>query len=241
MTVGVYVNTPRPRGRTTCILWPPDLPSLPIRPELRTTSGPWVSARSQPRTLLALPLNRWLSPALQRSFTAWCTTLRVVAAWAGSARLLDSRGNQHVRERRQHPAKPHGPARHRLLGVHRRRLAHVRACCSRRGYRHLGDRVGHRFALWQSACRREGQVRGTGCSWRGVPDRRRDVPRELLQHSGRPPFMSRLAEVSVGRKWAVGATVMVLLAGVTGAVIVAEHTSTTSAGRSAVEVSSPTP
>ena len=53
--------------------------------------------------------------------------------------------------------------------------------------------------------------------------------------------MSRLAEVSVRRKWALGATVMVLLGGVAGAVIVAEDTSTGSAGRSAVEASSPTP
>jgi len=52
--------------------------------------------------------------------------------------------------------------------------------------------------------------------------------------------MSRLASTSVRGKWALGVTVMVLLAGVTVAVIV-EHTSTTSAGRSAVEASSPRP
>ena len=53
--------------------------------------------------------------------------------------------------------------------------------------------------------------------------------------------MSRLAGVSVRRKWALGVTTLVLLAGVTGAVIVAEHTSTTSAGHSTLEASSPTP
>jgi hypothetical protein len=52
--------------------------------------------------------------------------------------------------------------------------------------------------------------------------------------------MSRLAEVSVRRKWALGSTVMVLMASVAGAFIVAEDTSSTSAGRPAVETSSPT-
>jgi len=53
--------------------------------------------------------------------------------------------------------------------------------------------------------------------------------------------MSRLAGMSVRRKWALAATVMVLLAGVTVAVIVTRPTSPTTAGRSAVEASSPTP
>ena len=53
--------------------------------------------------------------------------------------------------------------------------------------------------------------------------------------------MSPLAEVSVRRKWALGVTVMVLLAGVAGSVIVSEDTSTASAGRSAVQTSSPSP
>ena len=53
--------------------------------------------------------------------------------------------------------------------------------------------------------------------------------------------MSRLAEVSVRRKWALGATVMVLLASVAGAFIVAEDTSSTSADRSAIQASSPRP
>ena len=53
--------------------------------------------------------------------------------------------------------------------------------------------------------------------------------------------MSRLSGVSVRRKWALGVTLVVLLAGVAGAVIVAEDTSTASVHRSAVEASSPTP
>jgi len=53
--------------------------------------------------------------------------------------------------------------------------------------------------------------------------------------------MSRLAKVSVRRKWALGATVMVVLAGVTGAVILIEPTSPTTAGNSDVEASNPTP
>jgi hypothetical protein len=53
--------------------------------------------------------------------------------------------------------------------------------------------------------------------------------------------MSRLSGVSVQKKWALGATVIVLLTGVTAAVIVAEHTSTTSAANSAVGATNPTP
>jgi len=53
--------------------------------------------------------------------------------------------------------------------------------------------------------------------------------------------MSRLAEVSVRGKWALAATVMVLLAGVTVAVIVTRPTSPTTAGLPAVEASSATP
>ena len=53
--------------------------------------------------------------------------------------------------------------------------------------------------------------------------------------------MSLLAGISFRRKWALGLTVVVLLAGVTGAVIVIEPTSPTTAGSSAVDGSGPTP
>ena len=49
--------------------------------------------------------------------SAWCTAPQVVIASAGSARLVDAKGNQHVRERRLHPAKPHRHPRHCLPGV----------------------------------------------------------------------------------------------------------------------------
>jgi hypothetical protein len=52
--------------------------------------------------------------------------------------------------------------------------------------------------------------------------------------------MSPLTGVSVRKRWTVGATVLVLLAGVAVAVIVTGHKSPTSAGRSIVEDSSPT-
>lgn len=49
--------------------------------------------------------------------SAWCAAPQVVIASAGSARLVDAKGNQHVRERRLHPAKPHRHPRHCLPGV----------------------------------------------------------------------------------------------------------------------------
>ena len=52
--------------------------------------------------------------------------------------------------------------------------------------------------------------------------------------------MSPMAGISVRRKWALGATVLVMLALVAVAVIVNGHRSPTSAGRSAVQGSSPT-
>ena len=50
--------------------------------------------------------------------SAWCTAPQVVIASAGSARLVDAKDNQHVSQRRQHPAKPHVHHRDRFRTVH---------------------------------------------------------------------------------------------------------------------------
>jgi len=50
--------------------------------------------------------------------STWCTAPQVVIASAGSARLVDAKDNQHVSQRRQHPAKPHVHHRDRFRTVH---------------------------------------------------------------------------------------------------------------------------
>src|SRR5665647_3644469 len=69
----------------------------------------------------------WLSIAPPRMNTstirgwqtviAWCTGKGLIDTSAGSARPM-AKGDQHVRQRRHHPAKPHGHPRDRFHGVH---------------------------------------------------------------------------------------------------------------------------
>ena len=48
-----------------------------------------------------------------RSPSTWCTAPPVVNASVGTARLVDTKGNQYVRQRHQHPVEPHGSATRR--------------------------------------------------------------------------------------------------------------------------------